>query len=151
MGALDASMNMLGVSLQRAYGRSIMLGFHAAYSLGGIVGASAAWAGAHWHLSLLTGYFPAVAVLLPLVFYGSRFYVGHQGGAEVVPEKGLGGRRVQAAAAAVPGDGVRVHRGLDGLELERQVPPGRAGGLGAAGDGPLQRVHGDDADRAGSR
>ncbi|MEU3909559.1 MFS transporter [Streptomyces goshikiensis] len=90
VGALDASMNMLGVSLQRAYGRSIMLGFHAAYSLGGIVGASAAWAGAHWHLSLLTGYFPAVAVLLPLVFYGSRFHVGHQGGAEVVPEKGLG-------------------------------------------------------------
>ena len=45
-------MNMLGVSLQRAYGRSIMLGFHAAYSLGGILGASLAWAGAHWHLSL---------------------------------------------------------------------------------------------------
>lgn len=43
VGALDASMNMLGVSLQRAYGRSIMLGFHAAYSLGGIVGASLAW------------------------------------------------------------------------------------------------------------
>ncbi|MBT1189022.1 MFS transporter [Streptomyces sp. CJ_13] len=90
VGALDASMNMLGVSLQRAYGRSIMLGFHASYSLGGIVGASAAWAGAHWHLSLLTGYFPAVAVLLPLVFYGSRFYVGHQDGGEEVPEKGLG-------------------------------------------------------------
>ncbi|RSS98639.1 MFS transporter, partial [Streptomyces sp. WAC05374] len=28
VGALDASMNMLGVSLQHAYGRSIMLGFH---------------------------------------------------------------------------------------------------------------------------
>ena len=54
-------MNMLGVSLQRAYGRSIMLGFHAAYSLGGIVGASLAWAGAHWHLSLLVLYGPAVA------------------------------------------------------------------------------------------
>ncbi|AZM89679.1 MULTISPECIES: MFS transporter [Streptomyces] len=75
VGALDASMNMLGVSLQRAYGRSIMLGFHAAYSLGGILGASAAWAGAHWHLSLFTGYLPAVAVLLPLAFAGSRFYV----------------------------------------------------------------------------
>ncbi|MFE3996950.1 MFS transporter [Streptomyces goshikiensis] len=90
VGALDASMNMLGVSLQRAYGRSIMLGFHASYSLGGIVGASAAWAGAHWHLSLLTGYFPAVAVLLPLTVYGSRFYVGHRDGGEEVPEKGLG-------------------------------------------------------------
>ena len=63
--ALDASMNMLGVSLQRAYGRSIMLGFHAAYSLGGIVGASLAWAGAHWHLSLFVSYLPVVAVLLP--------------------------------------------------------------------------------------
>src|SRR4051794_27560752 len=29
VGGLDASMNMLGVSLQREYGRSIMLGFHA--------------------------------------------------------------------------------------------------------------------------
>ncbi|MFB0627932.1 MFS transporter [Streptomyces sp. AB3(2024)] len=75
VGALDASMNMLGVSLQRAYGRSIMLGFHAAYSLGGILGASAAWAGAHWHLALFTGYLPAVLVLLPLVLAGSRFYV----------------------------------------------------------------------------
>lgn len=66
VGALDASMNMLGVSLQRAYGRSIMLGFHAAYSLGGIVGASPAWAGAHWKLSLALLYGPAVAVLAPL-------------------------------------------------------------------------------------
>ncbi|MCX4542066.1 MFS transporter [Streptomyces sp. NBC_01565] len=91
VGALDASMNMLGVSLQRAYGRSIMLGFHASYSLGGIVGASAAWAGAHWHLSLLAGYAPAVAALLPLAFYGSRFYVGQQGqGQGEVAEKGLG-------------------------------------------------------------
>ncbi|RST01603.1 MFS transporter [Streptomyces sp. WAC07149] len=76
VGALDASMNMLGVSLQRAYGRSIMLGFHASYSLGGILGASAAWAGAHWHLSLFSGYLPAVAVLLPPAFAGSRFYTG---------------------------------------------------------------------------
>ncbi|MCX5377707.1 MFS transporter [Streptomyces sp. NBC_00091] len=75
VGALDASMNMLGVSLQRVYGRSIMLGFHAAYSLGGIVGASAAWVGAHWQLSLFTGYLPAVAVVLPLALAGSRYYV----------------------------------------------------------------------------
>ncbi|WP_371644418.1 MFS transporter [Streptomyces sp. NBC_00597] len=90
VGALDASMNMLGVSLQRAYGRSIMLGFHAAYSLGGIVGASAAWAGAHWHLSLLTSYLPAVVVLLPLALYGSRSYVGRPGVGDEAAEKGLG-------------------------------------------------------------
>ncbi|MDQ0795735.1 MFS transporter [Streptomyces sp. B1I3] len=74
VGALDASMNMMGVSLQRAYGRSIMLGFHAAYSLGGIVGASTAWAGAHWDLSLLVSYLPAVLLLLPAALVGSRWY-----------------------------------------------------------------------------
>ncbi|MFE1293019.1 MFS transporter [Streptomyces sp. NPDC058751] len=75
VGALDASMNMLGVSLQRSYGRSIMLGFHAVYSLGGIVGASLAWAGAHWHMALFVSYLPVVLVLLPLVLLGSRWYV----------------------------------------------------------------------------
>lgn len=78
VGALDASMNMLGVSLQRAYGRSIMLGFHASYSLGGIAGASLAWVGAHWHLSLFVSYLPVVAVLLPLALVGSRWYVAER-------------------------------------------------------------------------
>ncbi|OKK21271.1 transporter [Streptomyces sp. CB00455] len=81
VGALDASMNMLGVSLQRAYGRSIMLGFHAAYSFGGILGASAAWAGAHWHLDLFVSYLPAVAVLLALVLLASRRYADGAPGA----------------------------------------------------------------------
>jgi len=75
VGMLDASMNMLGVSLQRAYGRSIILGFHAAYSLGGIVGASLAWVGAHWHLALWVSYLPVIAVLLPATLIGSRWYV----------------------------------------------------------------------------
>ncbi|MFJ3228109.1 MFS transporter [Streptomyces sp. NPDC086783] len=95
VGALDASMNMLGVSLQRTYGRSIMLGFHAAYSLGGIVGASLAWAGAHWHLSLFVSYLPVVAVLLPAALIGSRWYVdaaGDKGAAEAVAGGGSGGQ-----------------------------------------------------------
>ncbi|MEV0257575.1 MFS transporter [Streptomyces sp. NPDC050732] len=87
VGALDAAMNMLGVSLQQAYGRSIMLGFHAAYSLGGIVGASLAWAGAHWDLSLFVSYLPAVAVLLPAALIGSRWYV------DAAPVKGASGER----------------------------------------------------------
>ncbi|REK87454.1 MFS transporter [Streptomyces inhibens] len=78
VGALDASMNMLGVSLQRAYGRSIMLGFHAAYSLGGIVGASLAWAGAHWKLSLALLYGPVVAVLVPLALIVGRWFVDQE-------------------------------------------------------------------------
>ncbi|MEU2026479.1 MFS transporter [Streptomyces sp. NPDC016469] len=89
VGALDASMNMMGVSLQRAYGRSIMLGFHAAYSLGGIAGASMAWAGAHWDLSLTASYLPAVVVMLPAAFVASRWYVeGADGTPGTEPEKG---------------------------------------------------------------
>ncbi|MGW0788842.1 MFS transporter [Streptomyces sp. NPDC002911] len=91
VGALDASMNMMGVSLQRAYGRSIMLGFHAAYSLGGIAGASMAWAGAHGDLSLLVSYLPAVVVLLPAALIGSRWYAeGRAGGEQAAVEPGQG-------------------------------------------------------------
>ncbi|MFF8526411.1 MFS transporter [Streptomyces werraensis] len=86
VGALDASMNMLGVSLQRAYGRSIMLSFHAAYSLGGIVGASLAWVGAHYGPPLWVSYLPVVLVLLPAALVGSRWYV--DGEAQAPVEKG---------------------------------------------------------------
>ncbi|MFI9616137.1 MFS transporter [Streptomyces sp. NPDC052023] len=89
VGALDASMNMLGVSLQRSYGRSIMLGFHAAYSLGGIVGASLAWVGAHWGLALVVSYLPVVGVLVPAALVGSRWYVDG-GGAEAGAGAGAG-------------------------------------------------------------
>ncbi|MFJ3235568.1 MFS transporter [Streptomyces sp. NPDC086787] len=98
VGALDASMNMLGVSLQRAYGRSIMLSFHAVYSLGGIVGASLAWAGAHWHLALWMSYLPVVAVLLPTALAGSRWYV--DGGAVPVAD---GREREAAGGPGAPG------------------------------------------------
>ncbi|MFF4062459.1 MFS transporter [Streptomyces sp. NPDC001668] len=89
VGMLDASMNMLGVSLQRSYGRSIMLSFHAVFSLGGIVGASLAWVGAHWHLALFVSYLPVVVVLAPLCLVGSRWYVDGDGAA--VEEKAAGG------------------------------------------------------------
>ncbi|MFJ8787513.1 MFS transporter [Streptomyces sp. NPDC102476] len=92
VGMLDASMNMLGVSLQRAYGRSIMLSFHAVFSLGGIAGASLAWVGAHWHLALFVSYLPVVLVLLPLCLVGSRWYV--DGDATLVEAKPQGGQTV---------------------------------------------------------
>ncbi|CAM5297414.1 MFS transporter OS=Streptomyces alboniger OX=132473 GN=CP975_05380 PE=4 SV=1 [Streptomyces alboniger] len=91
VGALDASMNMLGVSLQRAYGRSIMLSFHAVFSLGGILGASLAWVGAHWHLALWVSYLPVVLVLLPVALVGSRWYVDGGGDGDAAGEKGEGG------------------------------------------------------------
>ncbi|MFJ4818927.1 MFS transporter [Streptomyces sp. NPDC088801] len=94
VGVLDASMNMLGVSLQRSYGRSIMLSFHAAYSLGGIVGASLAWVGAHWHLALWVSYLPVVLVLFPAVLVGSRWYVDDRDAGPMAEEKGGDGQVV---------------------------------------------------------
>ncbi|WP_328873017.1 MFS transporter [Streptomyces sp. NBC_00287] len=91
VGALDASMNMLGVSLQRSYGRSIMLSFHAAYSLGGILGASLAWAGAHWDLALVVSYLPVVVLLLPAALVGSRWYVDGVAAPELVGDQGSAG------------------------------------------------------------
>ncbi|MEU5596868.1 MFS transporter [Streptomyces sp. NPDC020298] len=99
VGALDASMNMLGVSLQRTYGRSIMLSFHAAYSLGGIVGASLAWVGAHWHLALWVSYLPVVAVLLPAALVGSRWYV--DGDPVAVDGQGAGERGEEGGGSVV--------------------------------------------------
>ncbi|MFE0497520.1 MFS transporter [Streptomyces albidoflavus] len=101
VGALDASMNMLGVSLQRAYGRSIMLGFHAAYSLGGIAGASLAWLGAHGGWALGVSYAPVVGVLLPLALVGSRWYVDAAAG-PAVEAGGKGNGRGVAFAVLLP-------------------------------------------------
>ncbi|MBO8187743.1 MFS transporter [Streptomyces spirodelae] len=101
VGALDASMNMLGVSLQRSYGRSIMLGFHAAYSLGGILGASLAWLGAHLELSLVASYLPVAAVLLPAALLGSRWYV--DAAAPGPADAGKGAAQAAGVAGAGPG------------------------------------------------
>ncbi|MEU6971419.1 MFS transporter [Kitasatospora aureofaciens] len=74
VGALDASMNMLGVGLQHRYGRSIMIGFHAAFSLGGILGAGIAGLGSHYDLGLPVLFGTAGAVIAPLaVLTGTSF------------------------------------------------------------------------------
>ncbi|WP_035800676.1 MFS transporter [Kitasatospora mediocidica] len=94
VGALDASMNMLGVGLQHRYGRSIMLGFHAAFSLGGIIGALLASAGAH--LSLLTLFGASTAVLIPAALVAGRFFAGPAELGDAVREA------VAAAARSIP-------------------------------------------------
>jgi MFS family permease len=62
LGAVDATMNMQGVSLQRRYGRSILASFYAVWSLAGIVGALISSGNEHWRLPLWAG-FGLVAVL----------------------------------------------------------------------------------------
>jgi predicted MFS family arabinose efflux permease len=88
LGAVDATANMQGVALQQAYGRSIMLGFHAAFSLGGIAGASLAWAGAHWNHSLMALFAATACVTVPTALTASRWYADKppvEGSAEEEP------------------------------------------------------------------
>jgi predicted MFS family arabinose efflux permease len=91
VGGLDASEAMSAVSLQHRYGRPIMQGFYAAFSLGGIIGAILAWAGAHWHLSQLVLFGTTAAVAIPVVVVASVWYAG--------PDE-LGHAVEEAAAAA---------------------------------------------------
>lgn len=62
VGAVDASMNMQGVSLERQYGRSILASFHATWSAAGIAGALISSGTNHWRLPVWAG-FGVVAVL----------------------------------------------------------------------------------------
>jgi len=96
VGALDASMNMLGVGLQHRYGRSIMLGFHAGFSLGGIAGAAIAGLGAHYHLGLPALFGGAAVVLIPAAIVAGRWFAGPAELGDAVREA------AEAAARSIP-------------------------------------------------
>ncbi|MGW3076724.1 MFS transporter [Kitasatospora sp. NPDC001132] len=96
VGALDASMNMLGVGLQHRYGRSIMIGFHAAFSLGGILGATLAGLGSHYDLGLPVLFGTAAAVIAPLALLTGTRFAGPAELGDAVREA------AEAAARSVP-------------------------------------------------
>lgn len=52
LGAVDATMNMQGVAVQHRYGRSILVSFHGAWSIGGILGSLANAGAGRLHVSL---------------------------------------------------------------------------------------------------
>lgn len=93
VGALDASMNMRGVRLQQAYGRSIMLGFHAAYSLGGIAGATLAWGGARLGLPLAHFHPPLALALLAAVLLSGHAHGDRPDRPEGAAPRGHDGER----------------------------------------------------------
>ncbi|MFE6051187.1 MFS transporter [Kitasatospora sp. NPDC056446] len=105
VGGLDASMNMLGVGLQHRYGRSIMIGFHAAFSLGGIVGAALAGLGSHYDLGLPVLFGTAAAVIAPLAVLTGTFPQPSAGGTPTAGPAELGDavrEATEAAARSVP-------------------------------------------------
>ncbi|WP_418275433.1 MFS transporter [Isoptericola jiangsuensis] len=68
LGLVDATMNMQGVAVERRYGRSLLNGFHGAWSVGGILGSLAAVL-AHaldWGLVAGLGLVAGVAVVVDL-------------------------------------------------------------------------------------
>ncbi|MFD0348013.1 MFS transporter [Kitasatospora aburaviensis] len=170
VGALDASMNMLGVGLQHRYGRSIMIGFHAAFSLGAILGAALAGLGSHYDAGLPV-LFGAAAAVIALLAVLAGALPGLRPGDPPQPSAGgpqrrarrtrrrrPGGRRgrrpvdpLAPAAAALPGDGLRVHRGRLRLQLQRQVPHRRPAQPRGRRQALLPRLHGGDAARPGGR
>ncbi|WP_042366257.1 MFS transporter [Streptacidiphilus neutrinimicus] len=76
VGGLDASQAMSAVALQHRYGRSIMQTFYAAFSLGGIIGASLAWAQVHFKLSLLSMFGTVGVLVAASVLVAGRWYAG---------------------------------------------------------------------------
>ncbi|MBO1417472.1 MFS transporter [Streptomyces sp. FH025] len=100
VGALDASMNMLGVGLQHRYGRSIMIGFHAAFSLGGILGAAIAGLGSHYDLGLPVLFGTAAAVVAPLAVLTGTLPQPSAGGTPTAGPAELGDAVREAAEAA---------------------------------------------------
>ena len=71
VGGVDASMNMQGVRVQAAYGRSIMANFHGVWSVAGIVGALYAAAVAKLDVPLAAS-LGAVAVVALIVTLSAR-------------------------------------------------------------------------------
>ncbi|MGW1666830.1 MFS transporter, partial [Streptomyces microflavus] len=76
LGAVDATMNMQGVAIQARAGRSIMLGFHASYSLGGLAGAGVAGLCAWGDVPLVWMYAVAVVVTVPALLVLGPGYLG---------------------------------------------------------------------------
>ncbi|MEY9939228.1 MFS transporter [Streptacidiphilus sp. MAP5-3] len=96
VGGLDASQAMSAVALQHRYGRSVMQTFYAAYSLGGILGASLAWAQVHYKLSLLSMFGTVGVVVAAVVLIVGRWYAGPQELGHAVEEAAA------AAARSIP-------------------------------------------------
>jgi MFS family permease len=63
-GALDVSMNVAGVGVERRTNRPIMPVFHAGFSFGGLAGSAAAGLAAARHLSLVWHFSVAAAVIV---------------------------------------------------------------------------------------
>ncbi|MDI2132914.1 MFS transporter [Yinghuangia seranimata] len=75
LGAVDATMNMQAVGVQAVQGRSVMNGFYAAWSLGGMAGAGLATLADHKDVGLLVTYTISAAITAPAALLAGRHYL----------------------------------------------------------------------------
>ncbi|MEU8133097.1 MFS transporter [Streptodolium elevatio] len=75
LGAVDATMNMQAIGIQARQGRSVMNGFHAAWSLGGIAGAGLATFADHKDVALVVMYALSAAITAPAALLIGRHYL----------------------------------------------------------------------------
>ncbi len=95
LGSVDATMNMQGIGVQAALGRSVMASFYAWWSLATILGALAASVAAATSVSLLVFFGVVATVLIPVGLFASTRFVRNEAADEAVPDP-------LAASAAVP-------------------------------------------------
>jgi MFS family permease len=95
LGSVDATMNMQGIGVQAALGRSVMASFYAWWSLATILGALAASVAAATSVSLLVFFGVVATVLIPVGLFASMRFVRNEAADEAVPDP-------LAASAAVP-------------------------------------------------
>lgn len=104
LGMVDAGTNMQGVAVQQAYGRPLMSGFHASWSVGAIVGALFCAATVMW-----LPHDPVLLVFLPglLVAAGAAWWMLRDGLRAPVEVPGAGDDRASDGSTA-DGSGLAI-------------------------------------------
>ncbi len=75
IGGFDVSMNAQGVTVEHAYGRPVLSGFHAAWSLGSLTGALVGGLGAGAGVNIAAQQAVLAGILLVVVLIASRAYL----------------------------------------------------------------------------
>jgi predicted MFS family arabinose efflux permease len=110
LGVMDVAMNAQGVAVERGYGRPLMSGLHGSYSVGGLAGALAGSAAAHFGVRPVIHFAVAAGVLACVAWFGSlRLLVAADEGTAHEEER-VGRRR-----GFLAGYGAVVLLGLIGL------------------------------------